>query len=188
MKPSDSFYSDLGGNRVVPESPLDVDVIRQAILPDRWDLSAVPRAHWGGSWPNLCRFGGQALYHPDWSPDFLVHYELREHLGEGFFDLQVVLHGKALFASFRLLAALVFADHPPFQSGWQGVPRQWFLGPRWFLAGERADPRGLQLKTDVAQGPLLLDALSAVSAESQCLPPHVLLVDPQAVFGFRKPT
>jgi len=181
LKHSEKYYLDLGGNRIVPASPLEANVIRQAILADKWDLPPEQQSIRGARWPSLCSLGGQAVFHPEWSSLHIIHYAVGDHIEDGFFDLKVDIYCQRLVASFSLIAALVFDCKPWFQTGWQGCGRSIWLCPWWFLKEHRAKPVGLQLKVHEAKGPLMLASLSVAAAEWDCLPPHVVLVDPNTI-------
>jgi hypothetical protein len=181
MKQSDLYDLDFGKNRIVPEAPLEVDVVRQAILADKWDLPHEQQSRRGNRWPLLCALGGQAVFQPEWSPDHIVHYAVGDHLEDGFFDLKVSIFGQRLVAGFSLVAALVFEHHPWFQTGWQGTRRGMWLCPWWYLKRQQANPVGLVLKVAQAKGPLMVSSLSEAAAEWDCVPPHVVLVDPSTI-------
>ncbi len=181
MKHSEKYYLNFGGNRIVPESPLEVNVIRQAILADKWDLPPEQQSRRGARWPFLS-LGGQAVFHPEWSPIHIIHYSVGDHLDDGFFDLKANIYNhQRLVASFLLMAALVFDSKPWFQAGWRGSSRNLWLCPWWFLEEQRANPVGLQLKVREAKGALMVGSLTAVGSEWDCLPPHMVLVDPKSI-------
>jgi hypothetical protein len=181
LKRSEKYYLDFGGNRIVPESPFETDILRQAILADKWNLPHEQQSIRGARWPLLCSTGGQAVFHPEWSTSHIVHYTVGEHLDDGFFDLKVCIYGRRLLASFSLMAALVFKQKPWFQSGWQGQRRSVWVCPWWFLKEERANPVGLHLKFTQAKGALMIGSQTEATAEWDCLPPHALLVDPSTI-------
>jgi hypothetical protein len=203
MRESERCYLKMGSNRVVPETPFEVDVIRQAILADKWWL--IPERRPTGVierdflWDFLLLTrGGQAVLHTGWSPLFVVHYELGDHLEDGFFDLSVKFFETTIettthepVAGFSLLAALRFREgSPPFPTGWKGTRREKFLIPSWFLVRQRANPVNLELRQGEFGGALMIAALVPFDqdAESHCLPPHVQLVDPATISRARANT
>lgn len=176
MNRSEKHDVEFGGNRVVPESPFEVDVVRQAILADKWDLPVEQQAEYARRWP-LSGVGGQAVFHPEWSPKHVVHYSVGGHLDDGFFGLDVSIHGERSVAGFSLLAALVVDHKPWFQTGWQGPHRGLWMCPQWFFRARRASPVGLRLKSGVSRGVLMIGAVSKTPTEWECLSLHVSLVN-----------
>ena len=132
----------------------------------------------------LCQAGGQAIFHPEWSPELVIHYVIAEHLDDGFYDHKVTLYAKSSgkeVASFHLLAALEFTEIPPFQCSWKGTKRACYCHPAWLLNMHRANPVGLELRTHQLRGALVVSHLTITTAEWDALPPHVVLVDPASI-------
>jgi hypothetical protein len=184
MKPSRKYFEVFGGNRVVPESRLEEEVLRQAILGEKWDLPEPERTALE-AYPRfrflLCSSGGVATYQPQWSPDFVVHYEVKRHRDDGFFDLTMKILSAETSeptGSVELLAALKFQEHPPFQTGWSGAEREHHFIPFWYFTPSRANPKGvtLKLETNVC-GALFVPGDVRPAAEWHCSPPHITLLD-----------
>lgn len=184
MKPSEKYYENFGGDRVVPEDRLEEEVLRQAILADQWDLVESEREVLAASTDfhfSLCRSGGRATYQPQWSPDFLVHYQIGRHRDDGFFDLTIkFLSTKTgeTAGSIELYAALKLQRHPPFQTGWSGPEREHHFIPFWYFNAAKAHSQGIRLKVNTdLQGALLVPGDLKIDAEWHCSPPHVILLD-----------
>jgi hypothetical protein len=184
MRPSEKYYENFGGDRVVPENRLEEDVVRQAILADQWDLVESEREALPASVDFhffLCRAGGRATYWPEWSPDFVAHYQVGRHRDDGFFDLTIrtlsTKTGEAT-GSVELFAALKLREHPPFQTGWSGPEREHHFIPFWYFAAARAHPQGIRLKVNSdLHGALLVPGDRRIDGEWHCSPPHVSLFD-----------
>ena len=87
-------YSD-GRSLLVPESPLEVDLIRQIILPDEWDLVSETPIESVSKFRILSwTMGGQVVFDSQWSSQLIIHYSVGEHLGNGRFNLIVTLYGE----------------------------------------------------------------------------------------------
>ncbi len=184
MKPSEKYYENFGGNRVVPENRLEEEVIRQAILADKWDLAESERESFATSTAVhflLCSSGGVATYHPRWSPDFVVHYQIGRHRDDGFFDLTIkTLSSKTgePIGSVELFAALKFEKDPPFQTGWIGPEREHHFIPFWYFNAARANSKGIKLKVNKdIHAALFVPGDLKVAAEWHCSPPHLTLFD-----------
>lgn len=184
MRPSEKYYDDFGGDRVVPETRLEEEVLRQAILADQWDLAESEREALAGSIGVhllLCRAGGRATYQPRWSPDYLAHYQVGRHRDDGFFDLTIrILSTKTgeVTGSVGLFAALKLQKHPPFQTGWSGPEREHHFIPFWYFIAASADSQGMRLKVDRnLHGALLVPGDLKIEGEWHCSPPHVTLLD-----------
>jgi len=184
MKPSGKYYENFGGNRVVPENRLEEEVLRQAILADRWDLAESEREalHTSGTFHSLlCRSGGMATFQPQWSPHFVVHYHVGRHREDGFFDLTMNILSATTgepTGSVEFFAALQVQKHRPFQTGWIGPEREHYFTPRWYLNAAIAHSKGVKLKVNTeASGALLIPGDLNVDAEWHCQPPHVILLD-----------
>jgi hypothetical protein len=184
MKPSEKYYEDFGGKRVVPETRLEEEVLRQAILGEKWDLPESERATLEANWRfsfRLCSSGGVATYQPQWSPDFVVHYQIDRHRDDGFFGLTMKILSAETSeptGSVELLAALKFQKHPPFQTGWSGAEREHHFVPFWYFAAGRADPKGVKLRVEEnVCGALFLPGDVRREAEWHCSPPHITLLD-----------
>jgi hypothetical protein len=185
MKPSEKYYENFGGNRVVPENRLEEQVLRQAILADKWDLAESEREALDTTNTTfhflLCRSGGMATYQPQWSPDLVVHYQIGRHRDDGFFDLTMkILSAKTgePTGSVELFAALKFQKHPPFQTGWIGPEREHHFIPFWYFNAARAHSKGIKLKVERdLHGAMLVPGDLKVGAEWHCSPPHVTLLD-----------
>jgi len=184
MKPSERYYEDFGGNRVVPETRLEEEVVRQAILGEKWDLPESERAALEAN-PRfgflLRSSGGVATYQPKWCPDFVVHYQIDRHRDDGFFDLTMkILSAKTTeqTGSVKLLAALRLQKHPPFQTGWSGAEREHHFIPFWYFAAGIADPKGVTLRVEAPVcGALFVPGDVRREAEWHCNPPHIALLD-----------
>ena len=78
---------------IAPETPLEVDVIRQVILPDKWDVVSespiVPRLDVMNL---LLRHGGQLVFHGRWSSKLIMHYVVGELLSGEVYDLTVTVY------------------------------------------------------------------------------------------------
>jgi hypothetical protein len=184
MKLSEKYYENFGGDRVVPENRLEEEVLRQAILADQWDLAESEREALAASIDFhilLCRSGGRATYQPQWSPDFVVHYQIGPHRDDGFFDLTIkILSAKTGEAtgSVELFAALKFQKHPPFQTGSSGPEREYHFIPFWYFNAARTHSQGIRLKVDIdLHGVLLVPGDLKIDGEWHCSPPHVTLLD-----------
>ena len=175
---------DNGESFVVPESPLEVDVVRQTILPDKWDLVSEPPSesdrHYGGlTW----RVGGQVVFDPEWSSHLLIHYRLGERSGNGaFFDLTVSLHerpGASKIGTFQLLAALrVFSTPHDFQCNFRDMKRTAFFVPWWILLPDRVSPVGVSPRNIDQRITRYFVPLGIKGSLGSLMPPHIELIDP----------
>ena len=177
--------------RLMAESQLETEVLRQAILADKWDLPPEhlkmigPECHAHAA--RLCSGGGQAVFHPDFSRDVVFHYRVGQQLPNGFYELQVGLIEKRSgrpAGEFKLRSCLALLRNPPFQTGWNGPPRQFYVCPWWYYFSNEAQPRGVVFHTDVRDfynGALFISSLAKCHAEWDCLPPHMQLIQPPPV-------
>jgi hypothetical protein len=177
--------------RVLAESPLETEVLRQAILADKWDLMPEHLAMLGPDRyvhaMRLCSGGGQAVFHPRFNQQVVWHYRVGEQFPDpvlsGFFEMRVGLFEKQLgtqLGDFKLFACLALLRRPPFQTGWDGPPREFFVCPWWYFFSGRAEPHGVAFKSNVQDfdnGPLFVSSLSESHAEWDCLAPHACLIE-----------
>jgi hypothetical protein len=175
----------------VPESPAEVDIIRQAILADRWCVGA-ERYPPGENDPRFVglseTFGGQTIFQPEWSAHLVVHYAIGEHFDDGFFDLSITFHSRSAarqLAQLHIAAALISFRRPLFQCPWKGPLRDAFYCPWWILLLRAADP-GLKLRnsgsTGIQHGALAMPLpRSFVKGDWDPIAPHVALIDPAQI-------
>lgn len=174
------FY-DTGESFVVPESSLEIDVVRQTILPDKWDaVSELPREsdrHYGQlAW----QVGGQVIFDPEWSSQLLIHYRVGENFENGpSFDLTVSLHERSSarrIGTFKLLAALRVLSRPhDFQCDFREMKRTAFLVPWWVLLPDRVSPVGLSLRKLDQR---ISRRFVTLGNKGDQVPPHRELIDP----------
>ncbi len=179
-----AYYLD-EGSRVIPSSPLEVDVLRQVILADRFVFST--------EFPDPLvdlpiKQGGRLFYDPQWSAELIMHYAVGEHLGGGQFELTVSFYSKQTgqcFGTLQLGTALGLSSVPHDVQGaydrrfWQ-ARRSTFLVPMRCILPNREPSADLQIKThEKARWRLLaFEDLHTSTREYRSALPHVVLVDP----------
>ncbi len=172
--------------RLQPESGMEVEVLRQAILADKRDLPPeqlkLIAPHSTTFAARLCASGGQGVFHPDFHRHVVWFYQVGESGKDGFFELNVTLvekDGSKVRGSFRLFACLVLLRRPPFQTGWAGSGREFFVCPWWYYFSKKAEPSGVLFQKSVRNfdnGPLFVSSLGDARAEWDCPPPHFHLI------------
>ena len=74
---------------IVPSSPLEIDVVRQVIVPDRFVFDdEIPDELRGLS----IRWGGRLFHDAPWSAELAMHYIVGKHLGGYAFELTVTFY------------------------------------------------------------------------------------------------
>jgi len=129
---------------------------------------------------NECR---PLAFQADFVLHAVIHYQLTEHTGDGFFDLLVSFLGRQTgkqLGGFKLRACLATMRKPPFQTGWHSARRVHFACPWWYYFHKAANVVGLSVMQEVSDfdnGPLIVSSLSEVEAEWHWPSPHLRLID-----------
>lgn len=202
-------YYRLDDNRhlpvVVPNFPLEVDVVRQVILPDRWDVVSETRIVTHNAVMTLpWKKGGQLIFHPQWSSKLIMHYIVGEVLSDGVFNLTITLYDIASgsqVGALQLGACLAIFGLPhDFQCSFREMKRSGFFHPQWGLLPDREPALGIKIKVqeEDAERPRRYTGLIAntswrpfvisvgvdrVEAIPGAVSPHVTLIDPDGVCG-----
>jgi len=185
---------DTMGSFVVPESPLEIDIIRQMILPDRWDLVSEAPAESVLKLGTLSwRLGGQVVFDPQWSSQVVIHYSIGEHISNGGFNLTVNFHGTppaGKLGTLKLFAALrIFGLPHDFQCNFSEMARTKFFRPWWRLRANQASASAFGLRIAEGSGPFSVVKTRPTNVVSpdvnigEILPLHVVLVAPET-FNF----
>jgi hypothetical protein len=127
------FWNTTGQNCIRPDSDLEDEVLRRAILPDGFD--AIPQQ--GGEvdavYGRLLVTGGRLLCDDEWCQGVAVHYELRERVCAGWYALRVSFWDRQTAADiggFTVRAAL-WTFPPLLQAPWLGRKRAFYCYPVW---------------------------------------------------------
>ncbi len=181
----EAYYLD-EGPRVIPSSPLEVDILRQAILADRFVFDTeLP-----DTLVDLAiKRGGRLFYDPQWSVELIMHYAVGEHLGRGQFELTVTFYNKQTgkySGTLQLGTALGLSAVPhdvqgAFKKSYWRSRRSTFFLPRWCVLPDREPSADLQIKThEKAHWRLLaFEDIHQEIREYRSVLPHVVLVDPE---------
>ncbi len=147
---------DNGLRTVAPESPLEVDTIRQVILPDKWDVvSEKPVVPHLDVLKLLLRNGGQLVFHGRWSSKLIMHYVVGELLQGEVYDLTVTVYDNtsgSRIGSLQLGVCLAKVRGPHHFLFWAArqaereMKRSGFFLPQWGLLADREPARGMKMK------------------------------------------
>ena len=178
-------------SRVLPSSPLEIDILRQVILADRFVIDdEIPYELRGLA----IRGGGRLFYDPEWSAEFVMHYVAGAHLGGGKFELTVTLYSAQTCKSVGTLelgSALATSAVPhdvqtAFYPGYWRRTRSTFFLPMWFLLPDREPSADLRIKTHEKAAWRLLAFEEFLQESSACDNlPHVVLVEPEKAINGR---
>jgi hypothetical protein len=140
-----------GLSLVVPNSPLEIDVIRQVILPDRWDVVGETRIVAHAAVMTLpWEKGGQLIFHPQWSSKLVMHYIVGEILSDGVFNLTITLYDVASGSQIGALqlgvCLAIFGLPHDFQCSFREMKRSGFFHPQWGLLPDREPALGIKIK------------------------------------------
>jgi hypothetical protein len=149
-------YYDSGLHTVAPETPLEVDVIRQVILPDKWDVvSESPVVPHLDVLKLLLKNGGQLVFHGRWSSKLIMHYVVGELLLGEVYDLTVTVYDNtsgSRIGSLQLGVCLVKVQGPHHFIYWprgranSEMKRSGFFLPQWGLLANREPALGMKIK------------------------------------------
>lgn len=189
---------------VVPDSPLEVDVIRQVILPDKWDaVSETPIVPNRGVMKLLLLHGGQLVFHGRWSSKLIMHYVVGGLLSGGFYDLTVTVYDNtngSRVGSLQLAACLAKVTGPHHYLFWPSgaanreMKRSVFFLPQWALDPNREPATGMKIRKQAETNwqqfaisvgvPHSYPQLDNIEGPPP-VSPHVILIDPDEISGDR---
>jgi hypothetical protein len=176
---------------IVPSSPLEIDVVRQVIVPDRFVFDDEMPGQLRGL---AIEQGGRLFYDAPWSDKLVMHYIVGKHLGGYAFELSVSFYSAQTcksIGSLQLGCALTPSSVPhdvqgAFNKFYWRETRSTFLLPRWFVLSDREPSADLQTKSHekAAWTLLAFEDLHPTTREYRDALPHVVLVEPEkAVHG-----
>jgi hypothetical protein len=187
MRKSDKYYEEFGGDRVVPETDLEIEILRNAILNDRWDFMPEHQTKDITQGAFLSRTGGQAIIHKTWIDSWIIHYAVEHHNDDGMFELILSFineRNPLQSLQIHMFAALRILRRPPFQCGWSGSERKNFVCPWWYFYCKSEIPRSLVLlpqDSEWRHGAFFVSTEIESKVEWRPPSPHVQLIDPQSL-------